>query len=194
MEVPAREQHVGWFRFYFDDERWEWSPEVEAMHGYAPGTVTPTTELVLSHKHPDDYRHVAATLDAVRRHHQAFSTRHRIIDTAGRKDSFKGKRVGKTDTLTISHLSGAANLLELALNIPVLSVWPGSDGADYHFLSREDFQRRLAENQFLEWAAYNGNLYGTLSPGLAIDRIARRGANRRRRSDERRGGDERGDD
>ena len=35
------------------------------------------------------------------------------------------------------------------------------DGADYHFLSREDFQRRLGENQFLEWATYNGNLYGT---------------------------------
>ncbi len=44
-----------------------------------------------------------------------------IIDTAGRKDTFKGQRVGKTDTLTISHLSGAANLLELALNIPVLA-------------------------------------------------------------------------
>lgn len=35
------------------------------------------------------------------------------------------------------------------------------DGVDYHFLSREDFQRRLGENQFLEWATYNGNLYGT---------------------------------
>lgn len=35
------------------------------------------------------------------------------------------------------------------------------EGIDYHFLSREDFQRRLAENQFLEWATYNGNLYGT---------------------------------
>jgi guanylate kinase len=35
------------------------------------------------------------------------------------------------------------------------------DGIDYHFLSREDFQRRLGENQFLEWATYNGNLYGT---------------------------------
>ena len=35
------------------------------------------------------------------------------------------------------------------------------DGSDYHFLSREDFQRRLGENQFLEWATYNGNLYGT---------------------------------
>jgi len=45
-----------------------------------------------------------------------------LIDTAGRKDTFKGKRVGKTDTLTISQLSGAANLLELALNIPVLAA------------------------------------------------------------------------
>jgi fructose-specific component phosphotransferase system IIB-like protein len=76
-------QRVGWFRFYFDDERWEWSEQVQQMHGYEPGTVTPTTELVLSHKHPDDYQQVAATLDAVRRAHTAFSTRHRIIDTAG---------------------------------------------------------------------------------------------------------------
>ena len=35
------------------------------------------------------------------------------------------------------------------------------DGVDYHFLALEDFQRRVAENQFLEWAGYNGNLYGT---------------------------------
>jgi hypothetical protein len=53
------------------------------MHGYEPGTVTPTTELVLSHKHPDDYQQVAATLDDMRRTHTTFSTRHRIIDTRG---------------------------------------------------------------------------------------------------------------
>jgi hypothetical protein len=80
----GRPQQVGWFRFYFDDERWEWSPEVEIMHGYLPGTASPTTQLVLSHKHPEDYEHVAATLDEVRRSHQAFSSRHRMIDTAGR--------------------------------------------------------------------------------------------------------------
>jgi hypothetical protein len=74
-------QHVGWFRFYFDDERWEWSEQVQLMHGYEPGTVIPTTELVLSHKHPDDYVQVAATLDSIRRTHKTFSTRHRIIDT-----------------------------------------------------------------------------------------------------------------
>ncbi len=76
-------QRVGWFRFYFADERWEWSPQVQRMHGYEPGTVHPTTELVLSHKHPDDYGQVAATLDQIRRTSGAFSTRHRIIDTHG---------------------------------------------------------------------------------------------------------------
>lgn len=74
---------VGWFRFYFADERWEWSPQVERMHGYEPGTAQPTTDLVLSHKHPDDYGQVAATLDEIRRTSGAFSTRHRIIDTRG---------------------------------------------------------------------------------------------------------------
>ena len=43
----------------------------------------PTTDLVLSHKHPDDYGQVAATLDEIRRTAGAFSTRHRIIDTHG---------------------------------------------------------------------------------------------------------------
>ncbi len=74
-------QRLGWFRFYFADERWEWSEQVQRLHGYEPGTVTPTTELVLSHQHPDDYVQVAATLDEIRRTHRTFSTRHRIVDT-----------------------------------------------------------------------------------------------------------------
>ncbi|MCV7218908.1 ANTAR domain-containing protein [Mycobacterium crocinum] len=82
--VGVSPHQVGQFRFYFDDERWEWSDAVQIMHGYEPGTVSPTTELVLSHKHPDDYQQVANTLDDVRRHHKAFSTRHRIVDTTGR--------------------------------------------------------------------------------------------------------------
>jgi fructose-specific component phosphotransferase system IIB-like protein len=76
-------QRVGWFRFYFADERWEWSPQVERMHGYEPGTVHPTTDLVLSHKHPDDYGQVAATLEEIQRTAGVFSTRHRIVDTRG---------------------------------------------------------------------------------------------------------------
>jgi len=76
-------QRVGWFRFFFADERWEWSPQVERMHGYEPGTVQPTTALVLSHKHPDDYGQVAATIEQIRLTAGAFSTRHRIVDTKG---------------------------------------------------------------------------------------------------------------
>jgi ANTAR domain/PAS fold len=76
-------QRVGWFRFYFADQRWEWSDQVQRMHGYEPGSVTPTTDLVLTHKHPDDRGQVAATIDQILNTHEAFSTRHRIIDTAG---------------------------------------------------------------------------------------------------------------
>ncbi|OBF53289.1 antitermination regulator [Mycobacterium sp. 852002-50816_SCH5313054-b] len=77
-------QRVGWFRFYFADQRWEWSEEVQRIHGYEPGGVTPTTDLVLAHKHPDDRGQVAATIDQILNTHEAFSTRHRIIDTGGR--------------------------------------------------------------------------------------------------------------
>jgi PAS domain S-box-containing protein len=76
-------QRVGWFRFYFDDDHWEWSPEVEKMHGYPPESVTPTTELVLSHKHPDDFRHIADVIELIRRTRQPLSTRHRIVDVQG---------------------------------------------------------------------------------------------------------------
>ena len=39
---------------------------------------------------------------------------------------------------------------------------PGEvDGRDYVFLSREEFERWISENRFLEWAEYSGNLYGT---------------------------------
>ena len=75
---------VGWFRFYFDDDRWEWSPEVEKMHGYLPGSITPTTEMILAHKHPDDYRQIAHTLELIRQTRQPFSSRHRIIDVESR--------------------------------------------------------------------------------------------------------------
>src|SRR5246127_1434779 len=76
-------QRVGWFRFYFADQRWEWSEEVQRIHGYEPGSVIPTTELVLAHKHPDDRGQVAATIDQILNTHEAFSTRHRIVDTGG---------------------------------------------------------------------------------------------------------------
>lgn len=74
-------QPLGWFRFSYDDERWVWSPKVEQLHGYRPGTVVPSTTLVLSHIHPDDGHDVAAAIQAVRRTRRPFSSSHRIVDT-----------------------------------------------------------------------------------------------------------------
>ena len=40
---------------------------------------------------------------------------------------------------------------------------PGeTDGIAYHFLTRPEFQRRVAAGEFLEWAEYAGERYGTL--------------------------------
>jgi hypothetical protein len=85
--MPATDDassRTGAFRFLFADQLWEWSPEVQRIHGYAPGGIVPTTELVLSHKHPDDHSHVAATLEEIVRTAKPFSARHRIIDLQGK--------------------------------------------------------------------------------------------------------------
>ena len=47
------------------------------------------------------------------------------------------------------------------------------DGADYHFLTREEFLRRKDVGEFLESATYGGHLYGTLRS--EVERIFARG-------------------
>jgi hypothetical protein len=75
--------NVGSFRFWFVGQRWEWSDEVARMHGYEPGSVVPTTKMLLSHKHPDDRAHVQDLLDYALHSGGSFSSRHRFVDTAG---------------------------------------------------------------------------------------------------------------
>ena len=36
-----------------------------------------------------------------------------------------------------------------------------TDGKDYHFLSKQEFQKKIEANDFLEWAEYAENYYGT---------------------------------
>ncbi|MBU1037251.1 guanylate kinase [Patescibacteria group bacterium] len=35
------------------------------------------------------------------------------------------------------------------------------DGKDYHFISKEEFKKKIKKSDFLEWANNYGNLYGT---------------------------------
>jgi hypothetical protein len=55
------------------------------MHGYAPGTVSPTTELVLALRHPDDKATVGDLIVRVYRQGSPVTCRHRIIDTGGKE-------------------------------------------------------------------------------------------------------------
>jgi len=81
--VAGQPQRMGSFRFVLDGQRWDWSDAVARMHGYQPGQVTPTTDLVLSHKHPEDRPRVARILDRMVSDAEPFSSTHRILDTAG---------------------------------------------------------------------------------------------------------------
>ena|SRR5437868_15534582 len=49
------------------------------------------------------------------------------------------------------------------------------DGQDYYFVSREEFIKGVANNQFLEYIEYNNNYYGTslnsLKKGLLTKNI-----------------------
>jgi guanylate kinase len=57
--------------------------------------------------------------------------------------------------------------LELSVSATTRAPRPGErDGADYHFLSREEFDRRVAGGEFVEHADYAGRSYGTLRSEL----------------------------
>ncbi len=64
--------------------------------------------------------------------------------------------------------------LELSVSATTRAPRPGEeDGADYHFLSAEEFERRIAAGDFVEHADYAGRRYGTLRSEL--DRRVRAG-------------------
>jgi guanylate kinase len=57
--------------------------------------------------------------------------------------------------------------LQLSVSATTRSPRPGErDGVDYHFLSREEFDRRVAAGDFVEHADYAGRSYGTLRAEL----------------------------
>jgi guanylate kinase len=57
--------------------------------------------------------------------------------------------------------------LQLAVSATTRAPREGEvNGVDYHFLSPEDFDRRVAAGEFVEHAEYAGNRYGTLKTEL----------------------------
>ncbi|HTZ87961.1 MAG TPA: guanylate kinase [Solirubrobacteraceae bacterium] len=57
--------------------------------------------------------------------------------------------------------------LELSVSATTRAPRPGEqDGVDYHFLTREEFDRRVDAGDFVEHADYAGRRYGTLRSEL----------------------------
>lgn len=72
----------------------------------------------------------------------------------------------------IARLLAAAPELELSISATTRRPREGErEGRDYHFLTEEEFQRRVDAGDFLEFATYAGNRYGTLRSALS-DRLA----------------------
>ena len=64
----------------------------------------------------------------------------------------------------------------LSVSMTTRAPRPGEiDGYHYHFVTREEFQKTIDEDGFLEYAEYNGNYYGT--PEAPIRRLLNEGKN-----------------
>jgi hypothetical protein len=75
---------VGYFTYLVAEDRWTWSDGIYALHGYAPGEVPATTEVLMRHKHPDDRARTLEQLETASRDGRPFSCYHRIITCAER--------------------------------------------------------------------------------------------------------------
>jgi guanylate kinase len=68
----------------------------------------------------------------------------------------------------ISRLLERVPDLELSVSATTREPRPGEvEGRDYHFLTPEEFDRRIEAEDFLEFATYSGNRYGTLRSEVA---------------------------
>jgi hypothetical protein len=73
---------VGRFVFDVAEGSVVWSESLFEMHGFAPGEVVPTLELMAAHRHPDDRDRVAAAISAAIADGEPFSVRHRLHTAA----------------------------------------------------------------------------------------------------------------
>lgn len=83
-DLPVLGPVTGSWSRYLSDDTWYWSDEMYVIHGFAPGGVLPTTELVLRHKHPDDLERSQKAVRTAAELGTPYSNYHRIVDAHGR--------------------------------------------------------------------------------------------------------------
>ncbi|HWI44279.1 MAG TPA: ANTAR domain-containing protein [Nocardioides sp.] len=72
-------RQTGRFIYHVAGQQWEWDDDVFAIHGYRPGEVEPTTDLVMRHKHEQDRELVEETLRAAMEDGAPFNIYYRIV-------------------------------------------------------------------------------------------------------------------
>ncbi len=76
----------------------------------------------------------------------------------------------------ISHLLDQEDNLYYSVSATTRKPRKGEkDGDDYHFITREEFEAKIKNNEFIEWAEVHNNLYGTLKS--EIDKALEKGRN-----------------
>jgi len=75
---------VGGFTADLLTGRSRWSDRVVEMHGFVPGEIVPSIDLMLSHVHPEDRERVAGLLATGQAHGGEIGSMHRIVDALGR--------------------------------------------------------------------------------------------------------------
>jgi ANTAR domain/PAS fold len=80
----ATTEQVGRFAYDVPTQTWWWSDSIYRMHGFAPGEVVPTTDLMLTHQHAEDRAQALEVVTSAIEGGLPFSSRHRIVDAQGR--------------------------------------------------------------------------------------------------------------
>lgn len=96
-DVPVLGPMTGSWSRSLPDDTWYWSDEMYVIHGFAPGEVVPTTELVLRHKHPADLERSRRLVQTAAELGTPFSNPHRIVDAHGRVHDVLSVGRGFTD-------------------------------------------------------------------------------------------------
>jgi ANTAR domain/PAS fold len=74
----------GPFRYAVATATWWWSDDLFRIHGFEPGEVVPTTDLLVAHKHPEDAAVATAIIDNALSAGEPHALWHRIIDARRR--------------------------------------------------------------------------------------------------------------
>lgn len=80
---------------------------------------------------------------------------------------------GSGKSTLVNQLRGLVEGLEFSISYTTRGARGSeTDGREYHFTTREEFEARIAAGEFLEWAEVFGNYYGTGLSALEHARVS----------------------